>query len=205
MDNLHLTISDPIVAKYVHLARKIARKYAVEGHFILNFEDLYQELQMSLLKCANAAREKQLSENDTYRFVSTSLSNAAKYFLTLAFGKKRNTILVNIDLSDEVSRMSSGDFDAIHERILIQQIREMLSGVPLLVYNTILNPPKAVVELAQVETLRKAHLKAANNVMVRGANVVRITPEIIRRALNLTRRAYNDALDVIHVTAMSLV
>lgn len=205
MDKLNTSISDKIVAQYVHLARKIARKYAVQGHVILGFEDLYQELQMCLVRCASAARDKKMPEKEIYYYVSTALSNAAKYLLTRAFGKKRNCIVVELDLSDEVARIGTKDFDNIHERILLQQVRSLLSGVSLQVYDAILNPSAEMVVCAQATMMRKAHLKKANNITVRGANVVRVTKDIIREVLGISHDVYDRSLDAIRSAALSVV
>jgi len=204
-DNLAKTVNDPTFKKYIYYARSIARRYKIPNHASLDFEDLYQELQITLLKCCevvndpnsnlNKVSDEQKRADDIRNYVCQAIRNRADSLFRFSRVQKRDGI--QVELGPEFDNVHSNAFDEMHMNIMQQQMRDILSGLSLQVFNLIMNPNKELLESCERSSARKAHLKKSN-AKIRGAECVRVYKWNIMDTLNIQPGDFRSALNQIH-------
>jgi hypothetical protein len=156
--------------------RKLASRYAVQGHYLLNYEDLIGE---GLLLLASLHHKGA----DIEKTFWTSLRNRYIDLLKKSFCEKRNKY--TIDLTEVYNLVGRDGLDQLIIKEKIRYLHQVLSPTAKHVLKELIDPSAETMHRAIQEFVRGQHLHKTGQISK--SRTLRVTSRNIAQTLGITK------------------
>jgi hypothetical protein len=208
----------------------MAKRYRAEGHFAMETEEL--EAEGLLVYAEVLYKYPQLTGNDFIAMFKTCLYNHLRSILDkYRYNLKRGytvstkadesgdyldrpelesdadtTGFYYMDLSEVAETLGADGFEELYYNNYVGCLREMLKDMPdaLTLFETMIDPPLAISDLAVAESRRKAHI-LAQGFMVKGVGVVKIKQKHICKYLGWSLTKLTDNLSLLRPLVSQII